>query len=184
MATPPGHPSTINPEPTPQPPHIIPSDEESISSQTYLPPSIKIDCLHQPSTKITPNDPSDATLHKNSVEPLSIWNLNLFHRDSRNLPPIPPFSTPAPCKNRTHFEYLNIHRIFVCRRFRNRNNLTTSTNKNMVNLVLIPSTIGSFATIANPPKKTPSRSDTSNYTESIWKSSLVTVSPYGVIDTP
>ena len=90
MATTSGRPSTIPPEPTPQSPHIIPSDEESISSQASLHPSINIDCLHQPSTNITPTDTINATLHKNSCETLSIRTLNLGHIDANNLPPIPP----------------------------------------------------------------------------------------------
>ena len=90
MSTPLGRPYAINPEPTPQEPHIILSDEESISSQASLFPSIYNDCLPQFLTKITPTDPSDATLHKNSVEPLSICTLNIVHRDDRNLPPIHP----------------------------------------------------------------------------------------------
>ena len=152
MATPSGRPSIITPEPTPQSYHIIPSDEESISYQNSLPPYINIDCLTQPSTKITPTEPSNATLHKNSVKPLSIRTLNLVHRDSSNLPPIPPSLTPAPCENRTKFKSLNIHRIFGCRQFRNQNNLTAATNAIMVNSGLFPSTIGSFSKMSNTPK--------------------------------
>ena len=63
MATPLGRPSTITTEPTLQSTHIIPSDENYISSQASLPPSIDIDCLIQSSTNITPTEPSDATLH-------------------------------------------------------------------------------------------------------------------------
>ena len=54
MDTPSSRPSTITPNPTPQSPHIIPKDEESISSQPPLPPSIYIDYLPQTSTKVPP----------------------------------------------------------------------------------------------------------------------------------
>ena len=80
----------------PQSLQIIPSDEESISDQAPLPPSIDIDCLPQPSTKFTPTDPSGTTLHKNSIKPISIRTLNLVHTDATNIPPIPPSLTLAP----------------------------------------------------------------------------------------
>ena len=157
MASPSVRPSTINPKPTPHSPQIIPSDEESISSQTYLPPYINIDCLPQPSTRIKPTEPSNTTLHKNSVEPLSIHTLNLFHIYASNLPTIPSSLTPAPCKNRTLFESLNIYRIFGCSQFRNQKHLTKATNASLVNSGLLPSTIGSFATISNTTKGKPTK---------------------------
>ena len=90
MATPSALPSTINTETKPQSPHMIPSDEESISSQAPIPPSIYIDCIPHPLTKFTPTYPINATLHKNSIKPISIRTLNLVYRDANNLPPIPP----------------------------------------------------------------------------------------------
>ena len=155
MATPSGRPSTITTEPTPQSPHIIPSDEESISSKTSLTPSLNIDNPPQPPIKIKATDHSDEILHKNSVEPLSIRTLNLVHRDANNLPPIHPLSTTAPCDNRTQFESLNLHRIFGCIQLRYQKHLTASANASLVNSGLLPSTIGSFATISNPHKGKP-----------------------------
>ena len=155
MATPSGHPSTITPEPKPQSPHIISSDEDSISSQAPLSPSIYIDCIPQPSTKFTPTEPSNATLHKNYIKPLSIHTLNIVHINVTNLPPIPPSSTPAPCNNWTQFESLNLHHIFGCRQFRNQKHLTAATNAILVNSGLLPSNIGSFTTIVDPPKVNP-----------------------------
>ena len=152
MATPSGHPPTINTEPKTQSPHIIPSDEDYISFQHPLPTSIDIDCLHQHATKVPPTEPSDATLHKNSIEPLSIRTINLVHRDATNLTPIPPSSTPAPCENLRPLEYLNLQLLFGCRHSRNQKHLTAATNASLVNSGLLPSTIGSFATIANPSK--------------------------------
>ena len=67
----------------------------------------------------------------------------------------PPLSTPAQCENRTQFESLNLHRIFGCRQFRNQKHITAETNASLVNLGLLPSNIGSFATIYNPPKGKP-----------------------------
>ena len=132
--------------------NIIPSDEDYFSSQPPLPPSIDIDCIPQPLTKVPPTETSYATLHKNSIELLTIRTLNLVHREATNLPPIPTSLTPTPCDNWTQFESLNLHRIFVCRQLRNQNHLTAATNASLVNLGLILSTIGSFATISNPPK--------------------------------
>ena len=48
MSTPSSLPSMITPEPPTQSPQIIPSDEDLISSQPPLPPSIEIDCLPHP----------------------------------------------------------------------------------------------------------------------------------------
>ena len=152
VVTPPDRPSTITYEPTPQSSHIIPSDEESISSQNSLPPSLNIDCIPHPSTKIKPTEPSDATINKKSIEPLSIRTLNIVHRDSLNLPPIPPSLIPAPCNNITQSESLNLHRIFGCSKFRNQNDLTAATNASLVKSGFLSSTIGSFATIDNNPK--------------------------------
>ena len=155
MSIPSGRPSTITSEPTPQSPHIIPSYEDSISYQASLPHSIYIDCLPNSLTKITPTEPSDATLHKKSVGLISIRNLNLVHRYASNIPPIPTSLTPAPCKNLTQFESLNLHHIFGCRKFRNQKHITAATNTSLVNSGLRLSTIGSFANIANPPKGNP-----------------------------
>ena len=120
MNTPSSRPSTITPDPTPQSPHIITPYEEFISSQPPLPNFIDIDCLPHPLTNVPLTEPRDATLHKNSIEPLSIRTLNMVHRDATNLPFIPPSSTPAPCENLTKFESLNHHRIFGCRQFLNK----------------------------------------------------------------
>ena len=155
MSTPSGCPYIITPEPKPQPPHIIPSDDESISSQNSLLPSFKSDNQPQPSTKIKSSEPSDVIIHKKSVEPISIRTLNLVYIDANNLPPIPPPSTPAPCENRNQFESLNIHCIFGCRQFRNQKHITTATNASLVNSGLLPSNIGSFDKITNPPKEKP-----------------------------
>ena len=95
MATPSGRPPTITPEPKPQSPHIIPSYDESISSQTSILPSLNSDNQPQPLIEIKSSEPSDAILHKKSVEPLSIRALNLVHKDANHLPPIPPLLTPA-----------------------------------------------------------------------------------------
>ena len=138
MATPSGLPSTITPSQKLQSPHINPSDEEYISSQPLIPTSIDINCIPQPSTKVPPTEPSNTTLKKNSIEPLSIRTINLVHKDADNIRPIPPSSTLVSCKNRKHFESLNIHCIFGCRKFRNQKHLTSETNASIVNSGLLP----------------------------------------------
>ena len=155
MDTPSDRPSMITPQPKPQSPHIIPSYEDSTSFQASLPPSIDIEFLPQPLNKVLPTEPSNVTLHKNSIEPLSISTLNLVHRDDTNLTPIPPSSIPSPCDNQTQSEYLNIHHILGCRQFRNKKHLAAATNASLVKSGNLPSTIGYFATIANPPKGNP-----------------------------
>ena len=132
-ATPSGHPPTINPAQTPQSPHIITSDEKSLSYKPLLPTSIYINGIPQPPNKVIPTESSNETLNKNSVEPLSIITLNLVHKDATNLPPLPHSLPPSPCKNRTQFEPLNLHRIFGCRQYRNKNQLTVATNSSLFN---------------------------------------------------
>ena len=150
MSTPSSCPSTITPAQKIQSPHIIPSDEKPLSSQPHLPPSVDINYLPQPQTKVIPTEPSNANFHKNSLEILSIHILNLVHKEATNIPPIPSSSTTTPCENRTKFEYLNLHQIFGCRQLCNKKHLTTAENKILFNLGLLPSTFVSFATIINP----------------------------------
>ena len=85
MDTTSGRPSAINPSHTPQYPQIIPSYEESLYSQPPLPPYIDIKCLSQPSTKVPPTEPSNATLKKNSIEPLFIRTLNMVNKCAINI---------------------------------------------------------------------------------------------------
>ena len=153
MATPSGRPSMITPSDNPQSPHIIPSDYDSICYEHTLPITTDIQPVHPPTTKYPTTETSDETLHKNSVEPLFVRTLNLVKKDATNIPPVPPSSTPAPCKNRTKFESLNLHRIFGCHKFQNQNHLTWAANTIIVNSGLLPYTFGSFATIANPPRE-------------------------------
>ena len=155
MTTPSGRLSTITPELTHQSTHTIPSYDESITFHTSLPASLQSDNKPQSLLNIKSSEPSDALLHKNSVEPLSLRTLNPVHKDATDLPPILPSSTPAPYENRTQFELFNIHRIFGCRQFSNQKHLTAETNASLVNSDLLPSTIVYFATIANPEKGKP-----------------------------
>ena len=89
MDTPSSCPSTVSPDKTPQSPHISPLDEESLSSQPPLPPSIYIGFLPPPPTKFPPTEPIDEIFHKNLVEPLSIRTLNLVHKETTKFPSIP-----------------------------------------------------------------------------------------------
>ena len=89
MTTPSGRPSTITPELTTQSPHIILSDDESITSQTSLPASLQSDNQPQTLINIKSSEPSNALIHKNSVEPLYLCTLKLVHKDDYNLPPFP-----------------------------------------------------------------------------------------------
>ena len=92
----------------------------------------------------------------------------MVHKEATNLPPIPPSSTPEPCKNRKYFEYLNPHQIFGCRKFRNEKHLTAETNASLVNSDILPSTIGSFATIANPTNGKTTKKRCQYLEKSIW----------------
>ena len=138
-----------------QSPHIIPSDEDSISSEPPLPITTDIQPLPPPPTKDPTTEPSDETLHKNSVEPLSVRTINLVQNDATNIPLVPPSSTLAPCEIRIQFKFLNLNKIFGCCWFCNQNYLTKATSANLVNSGLLLSTIGSFATISNSTKRKP-----------------------------
>ena len=96
MATPSGRPSTITPAHKPQSPHIIPSDDDYICSETPLPITTDIQRVTPPPTKDPTTEPSDEAIHKNSAEPFSIHTLNLVHKDTTNVPSVPPSSKPAP----------------------------------------------------------------------------------------
>ena len=157
MAIPLGCPSTITPADNHEYPNLIPSDEDYIYTEPPLPIIKDIQPVAMPLTKDPTTEPSNETLQKNSVEPLSIRTLNLVHKYATNLLPIPPSSTPASFKNRTKLEALNLHRIFRCRQFCNQKHLTAATNASLVNSVLLPSTFGSFSTIVNPPKGKPTK---------------------------
>ena len=135
------------------PPHIISCEKEYIYPLYYIP---TIDEVRPPPTPPTEDlyaQPSNNNLHKNSTQPISKRTLHLEHHDISNITPVSPSYTPYNCKNITKFESLNIHMIFGCRRFRNQHYLTSATNASLVKSVLLPSTIGSFATIMNPPKE-------------------------------
>ena len=112
-------------------PHIIPSYENSISSEPPLHITTDVQSLPPPPTEYPTTEPSDETLHKNSVEPLSIRTLHLVNKKATNLPPVPPSQTPEPCKNRAQFESLNLHRIFGGCRFRNQKHFTAETNASL-----------------------------------------------------
>ena len=155
MSTPSGRPSTITPDQNPQSPHIIPSDWDSICSEPPLLITTDIHFILLPPTKDTTTETSDETLHKNSVKPFSVCTLTLVHKDAANILPVPLLSAPATCKNRTQFKSLNIHSIFRCHQFRNQKHLIVTTNESLINSGLLSSTVGSFATIADPPKGKP-----------------------------
>ena len=92
MATPSGRPSTITPAHNPQYLNIIPSDEDYICTEITLPITTQINYILPPPTKDPTTEPSYETLHKNSIEPLSIRTINLVHNDATNILPVPPSS--------------------------------------------------------------------------------------------
>ena len=94
MPTPSVCPSTINSPDNPQYSHIIPSDDYSICSGPPLPITIEIQPIPSPPAKDPTIEPSDETINKNYVEPLSICTINIFHNNTTNILPVPPSSTP------------------------------------------------------------------------------------------
>ena len=77
--------------------------------------------------------------------------IKALHLYPDNLPPVPPYATPAAAESRTSFDSLKLHRIFGCLRFCNQEHVTSaSSNAKLINTGEFPSTIGNFATITNP----------------------------------
>ena len=101
----------------------------------------------------TPNIIEEPELLLNTAAPLTTTMLNKLHQSVDNIPEVLPSSTPAACENRTTFDSLKLHKIFRCRRFRNHKHITASSAKNatLISSGPLPPTLGSFATIVNPP---------------------------------
>ena len=86
MATPSGRPSTITSSDNLQSPHFIPSDKDYICYEPPLPMTTDIQHVPLPPTEDTATEPSDETLHKNYVKPLSISTINIVQKYATNLP--------------------------------------------------------------------------------------------------
>jgi len=75
-----------------------------------------------------------------------------LHANPDDIPDIGPCNTPTLCENRTTFDTLKLHKIFGCRRFRNQQHLASSSaNTKLISTGELPTNLGSFATITNPP---------------------------------
>ena len=100
----------------------------------------------------------EAELLDNSDSPLSSIMLKRLHHNPESLPPVRPANTSAACESRTVFDTLKLHKIFGCRRFRNQRHITAaSSNATLIHTGELPPTLGSFATIVNPPAGKTSR---------------------------
>jgi hypothetical protein len=135
------HPTTPSARPAASnTPHVIPDE-----------------CAPDP---IRPKSPtsviSDEELLSTSSEPLSDRLLKSIHLDLDSLPPVPASATPSAVESRTEFDALKLHRIFGCRRFRNQKHITAaSSNASLISSGELPTTIGDYATINNPPRGKP-----------------------------
>lgn len=156
VSTPSGRPSTTI-EPTTTPIHLIPSDDDSVQ----LPPSSDEESPSPPGAPVSPSPTASETpltddeLAVNTAAPLTSRTLGALHHDPTSLPAVPPAYTAAPCESRTTFDTLAIHKIFGCRRFRNQRHVTDASNANLIHTGELPPTLGSFATIPNPPRGKP-----------------------------
>ena len=84
-----------------------------------------------------------------------IWKL---HSNPEDLPHIRPCNTATACENRTTFDSLKLHKIFGCCKFLNQQHLAhSSANAKLISTGELPATLGSFATITNPPAGITSR---------------------------
>ena len=102
--------------------------------------------------------PSEEELLANTAAPLSKTMIGKLHANPDDIPDIRPCNTPAPCENRTTFDTLKLHKIFGCRRFRNQQHLASSSaNAKLISTGELPTNLGSFATITNPPAGKSSR---------------------------
>ena len=162
-------------------PHVIPTDDTSLASASVptndpaFPPTGDLpivlgDCddvsvtsvptstnPSQSSEAVSDDSPNpetpitDAELSTNTAQPLTSQNLSLIHHNPSTLPLVPPSTTPAPCESRTSFDSLCLYKIFGCRKFRNQQHVTDAANAHLINTGPLPPTLGSFATIPNPP---------------------------------
>jgi transposase InsO family protein len=99
---------------------------------------------------------SDEDLTASASKPLTKRMLATIHEDPSNFQPVPPQYTPAPSENTTKFDSLRLHRIFGCRRFKNQLHITSaSLNAELIRCGEMPTTIGDYTTINNPPKGKP-----------------------------
>eukprot|EP00804_Cyclotella_cryptica_P022103 CCRYP_011581-RA/>CCRYP_011581-RA protein AED:0.10 eAED:0.05 QI:0/0/0/1/0/0/6/0/1337 len=96
---------------------------------------------------------TDKELLASTTIPLSPRLLSAIHANPTSLPPVPPHATPAAIESRTTFDPLKLHRIFGCRRFKNQQHATSaSKNATLLQTGELPTTIGDFTTINNPPR--------------------------------
>ena len=139
--------------------HIIPSDDDSTfetpTADDVTPTPSPSDVMASPPPPESESPITDDELAANTAAPLTSRTLKTIHHDPTSLPAVPPAYTAAPCESRTTFDTLAIHKIFGCRRFRNQCHVTDASNAKLIHTGELPATLGSFATIPNPPRGKP-----------------------------
>lgn len=121
---------------------------EAVSPASTTPSSTNEDSPASPTSVV---EITEDELLSNTSKPLTTSTLAKLHHDPTNLPSVPPSATPAPCEHRTEFDSLKLHRIFGHRRFKNQKHITDAANAKLLHTGALPATLGSFATITNPP---------------------------------
>ena len=69
-------------------------------------------------SSILPSIVEQSDLQVTLTNPLTKQIMDAIHHNPCDIPPIPPSYTPAACENRTTFNWLNLHKIFSCQKFR------------------------------------------------------------------
>jgi hypothetical protein len=148
--------------------HLIP--DKDIQHISFHIPDPKA-CKLPPPPIQTPDSPDDSLppdadtiavsgeeLTASASKPLTKRMLHAIHDNPSNIQPVPvpPQYTPAPSEHATTFDSLRLHHIFGCRRFKNQLHITSaSQNAELIRCGKMPTTIGDFTTINNPPKGKP-----------------------------
>jgi hypothetical protein len=148
------------------PVHVIPVENEMASVQfcsivpkagTQTPPPAKT----PPTPEVVPDPDSTFTitneeLTRSAEKPLTKRMVKAIHENVQSIPDVPPSYTPAPAEHTTSFDSLRLHRIFGCRKFKNQLHITAaSKNASLICCGELPTTIGNYTTINNPPKGKP-----------------------------
>lgn len=150
-------PSTINDMATVQFRSIVPkASRRAPPPRPAAPPTTPPDNLDSEFDSPKPVVITDEELRQSAEKPLTKRQLQAIHEGINCLPEVPPSYTPGPAESTTTFDSLRLFRIFGHRRFKNQLHITAaSQNGELIRCGEMPSTIGEFTTINNPPKGKP-----------------------------
>ena len=125
------------------PPALLKNDHP-ITTDARGPPQNLIPTSTSPISSPTPPDIVGPPITSKSI-------LDIHHNPTA-IPRVCPCNMLSPCKNCTTFDTLGLHKIFGCQRFFHPNHLAAASfNAKLIHTGELLPTLGSFATIGNPP---------------------------------